>query len=1490
MEAGQPTELCSGKESSEDARDFVDFVDFGDSYSEDGRSAPVSARSGTAHLVSSNLLDEEAVPGSENARLQYEYGGHSSSTSGETGSEKGAFLFLDSRKPIPGPSNAPPRSSSALDLFGTGHEDGYSASGAGSESDEWGDLQRAETMRSLRSNDADVVGAELLAQADQEKSDDVKNAMSMWQNFIGENPLNSEDWGTFEDASSTHSNSNLSDNTEEDARDLENGGQEGSIQAMADRIRAGLSDEERYFLGSLTCTLLEIDSDDGVVAKFSREFARNVLDVLSLSEPNKEVLLNMNLESNHLVGEHLNQCKDVIQNDGSRFICIQVLLLISLSNGEYDARCRALLFKVASTFDIQWRRVAAVELAIATHLYAIAEELAKQEKEMQSEMQNEIDQEAQQLEKAYRDKRRRKRRLRRAAKVSGIAIAGGLMFGVTGGLIAPALLASLAGIGVAGAATLAATGTVASGAAVGGLFGAFGSGIAGSKARKRTQLSVSEFDFERKGDPRIAAAKAKRAAKIEARTKRREATEQRNEVKENKTADVTEGGGDSGQDEMLAHKKKKKKRNWKRKKGKRRDRDLEDLGGSSDEDKAEMDRIDQAAQQALLEANAKESSIALHTCLCVPGWLVSRYFGSALDQFKLGLELTVPCSEHVALRWETKRLVQMARAFAKFWASKATVTTVQQVYPHVLGAASAVAGAVAAAIAFPLTVISAMDYIDNPWSVLVSRANGAGEQLADVLVERGYGKRPLTLVGYSLGARVVFKCLESLAKRGARGIVDSAFLIGAPVSGESERWKLIKQAVASRLVNGYCSTDWHLAFFHRTTNPGVKIAGLSRILLEDVESINLSFIGVRSHRDLQASMVRIFVSLGVGSGCVTMPPATILTTEQHMKRKRAAAEMDDIDDFSDDSLSYWEEKAMRDLDQRADHFDKKATGVGEGQTLLYTENNDDEDFWTWNGDFTIQGDIPDGSSSQRDFRSPEVVGTGKSNATVSSTASSNAFSVDLSKKKKSKSWWWNKKKSSSSMRSKSSNDRDSFDSVPPDFELDGNRKASSRSAEGADAEKNHGAIVLAEAEGDVQEDSEDPNRLAMGIGIEVTGRRVEEVFSKEESFPCRAHRLFTNCSENQRAMSIRLLETDKRRTPLAWADMTVSKTINGTRVLGEVFVKWENRFAPGKLRFLTNAEIDADGGIKVIIEEKRFLRIRKELLIEKGKLLTWEELAELETERKKREAEKEDAKDGKKDVEKQQDAGVELSANDDAAPEEPAKLISFSESSKGEQSQNATQGEQLLISLDGETQGDRRDANLNLQSVLIDFSDEPRHKLVTFDRENDGLVDNSMGAIPGGPQPEHENIQAIRGGVDALVLEGGPSTLTHEQPGGEAAFTRPPVSVKDDQSNRGASSVPLPERKGPQSSETTGDEVLLPSQPEGGNKPPRRADLLLDEDRKEPGSMQEDPGPSSQQDFLCDKSDMKQSASDLVKFSVSADYSDETLMSWDTKGSDSRHS
>lgn len=44
---------------------------------------------------------------------------------------------------------------------------------------------------------------------------------------------------------------------------------------------------------------------------------------------------------------------------------------------------------------------------------------------------------------------------------------------------------------------------------------------------------------------------------------------------------------------------------------------------------------------------------------------------------------------------------------------------------------------------------------DDPWGVVRSRALEAGRLLAAVLLSRPVGSRPVTLLGYSMGAKVI---------------------------------------------------------------------------------------------------------------------------------------------------------------------------------------------------------------------------------------------------------------------------------------------------------------------------------------------------------------------------------------------------------------------------------------------------------------------------------------------------------------------------------------------------------------------------------------------------------------------------------------------------------------------------------------------------------------------------------------------------------------
>ena len=68
------------------------------------------------------------------------------------------------------------------------------------------------------------------------------------------------------------------------------------------------------------------------------------------------------------------------------------------------------------------------------------------------------------------------------------------------------------------------------------------------------------------------------------------------------------------------------------------------------------------------------------------------------------------------------------------------------------------------AIAIPYAMVRAADSIDSVWTLAVERADEAGIELAKSLLDSQAGHRPVTLLGFSMGARAIYSCLKEIAR------------------------------------------------------------------------------------------------------------------------------------------------------------------------------------------------------------------------------------------------------------------------------------------------------------------------------------------------------------------------------------------------------------------------------------------------------------------------------------------------------------------------------------------------------------------------------------------------------------------------------------------------------------------------------------------------------------------------------------------------------
>ncbi|XP_039767988.1 transmembrane and coiled-coil domain-containing protein 4 isoform X4 [Ornithorhynchus anatinus] len=169
------------------------------------------------------------------------------------------------------------------------------------------------------------------------------------------------------------------------------------------------------------------------------------------------------------------------------------------------------------------------------------------------------------------------------------------------------------------------------------------------------------------------------------------------------------------------------------------------------------------------------------------------------------------------------------------------------------------------ALTWPASLLTISNVIDNPWGVCLHRSAEVGKHLAQILLSRQQGRRPVTLIGFSLGARVIYFCLQEMAQeKDCQGIIEDIVLLGAPVEGEAKHWEPFTKVVAGKIINGYCRGDWLLSFVYRTSSVQFNVAGLQPVDLNDRRMVNVDLSSVVSgHLDYMRQMDTILKAVGI---------------------------------------------------------------------------------------------------------------------------------------------------------------------------------------------------------------------------------------------------------------------------------------------------------------------------------------------------------------------------------------------------------------------------------------------------------------------------------------------------------------------------------------------------------------------------------------------------------------------------------------------------
>ena len=226
--------------------------------------------------------------------------------------------------------------------------------------------------------------------------------------------------------------------------------------------------------------------------------------------------------------------------------------------------------------------------------------------------------------------------------------------------------------------------------------------------------------------------------------------------------------------------------------------------------------------------NAATESRRLRVIVAISGWLLEK------EEVVTPWRVLKPTAEVFALRFELEALMKLGQSIDTMVSSAAygyaqSAMIQRTVFAELMSAM------------WPVALVKVARVVDNPFTLAKTRADKAGKVLAEALINRTQGERPVTLIGYSLGARVIWSCLTTLAEKKAFGLVESAVLMGSPLPSDTSTWRMMRTAVSGRLVNVYSENDYLLAFLYRTSSLQYGVAGLMPVSgLYGLENVDVS--------------------------------------------------------------------------------------------------------------------------------------------------------------------------------------------------------------------------------------------------------------------------------------------------------------------------------------------------------------------------------------------------------------------------------------------------------------------------------------------------------------------------------------------------------------------------------------------------------------------------------------------------------------------------